>query len=296
MDCWYRACNEFDTNFNSGAFRIDCCYCVLDESADIDLERCATQLTLYYRMANVVRNECCSNARDRFLTYDAFVEDSPPADTELCRGGPLFNSPETVSDRQLGPGASLDREEYLLPQYTFECSGCIENFTILVSAPETPVIQEGNVTVKLWSSIRSSLQGSSTFYRLNGSTSFVASPQVDPPAGRGSTGRWLVTFGLPSSKPLCFVEGHTLGFSLKEHPIASLTDIGTALTVLDFSTENKTQNVMVPYVDDDCELNGLFEARSSSKVNQLPWIAVGAGKLYHMHALSFSLPPPPPPI
>lgn len=231
-----------------------------------------------YRNITYVFDGCCPAARKTYLMHlmnDSFADNQPPASTKICPGGYLWNNPENASNHNLSFEAVRDRE-YLIPQYTFDCSGCIENVSVLVNTTEVSTAQDASVTIYLWSVVWGNSLNTThnVIYKRNGSISLIASHVMQRP---NTTNMWLVTFSIPRNDTLCFSEGQVLG----------IRDTSNAMLVTVQDLSSKTQ--IVNTRDDDvrgipCELNEIFEADATEGHTYRPWVAVETGiYLYFPH-------------
>ena len=187
-----------DTSFSS-----DCCDCI-DMQGDC--------------IANAVSvspsSDCCSIAETNLLSVFSLESEE---ESTACTDSHVFNSPGQLNDA-LHTANTLQPGAYIIPSFTFDCSGCIKEvlvrgLTLPGFIPETDTITIG---LQIWSHFDPPESGNDLLNDLHKMIHNVSiSSTLITPENIVSM-LYTITFALSENNQICFNDGEELGLTVDE--------------------------------------------------------------------------------
>ena len=245
-----------DTSFSS-----DCCDCI-----DMQGECIANAVSVS------PSSDCCSIAETNLLSV--FTLDSGEQ-SAACTDSHVFNSPEQLrvavdTANTLQPGA------YIIPSFTFDCSGCIKEVLVrgLITLPgfiaETDIITIG---LQIWSHFDPPSDQNDLHKMIHN----VSISNTDIEADNLLPELFTITFNLSESNQICFNDGEVLGLTVDESEgLNILLENRDNQRVYDVSSSS---SATCSNLDDLVILTP--ETQSYSGV---PLVAINISKWFHDHA------------
>ena len=194
-------------------------------------------------------NSCCGYVLNASLESYQLVT----SENAQCTSETIFKEDLTGSTM---PSTLQKDVEYIVPSFTFDCTGCIERVEMLSTSSG---ITSETVNIHLWR--RYQRDNSDDLYERRRTATIMAIPDVDP-----ADDLIKITLSLSNDQMVCFESGDVLGLSL---PFGSSLDI-----VL--GSEDSVYRVDPTNTCD--ELEDLFEPSDGNRYGGAPEIAVVIGK------------------
>ena len=200
LECWRDACASESPEDIDGNFQTDCCNCVENQDDCIK---------------TVHSEECCTTAESNLLTVFS-INDEP---SEVCDSSNPY--PFTHSDDLHPVGGtvhSLSPGTYILPNITFNCSGCIEE--VQVQGQVQDYMDNSSITVTINLLIWSRLElddddndGDEAIFKVKRNFSITTSDIEPEEIARYQQ---TITLTLPEDNLLCFERNEELGLYFEE--------------------------------------------------------------------------------
>ena len=213
--------------------------------------QCQSDLTMKYRSD---LDQCCSIAKEDFLTPFQLVSSE---NVQCSISHSVFNNPDNFTMGNLS--LSTSNIEYIIPSFTFNCSGCIEKIEILTQNDGAAFAERETLDIKLWNTFLNSRDGAE-LYEERGKFTIEAMPETT------AVSNDFVRVSLSAFGPVCFQAGDVFGFSLP--PTSNIQMIVAAQGVGEAYSVDSDRP---PYCE---ELNSLFEPVPGSEVDGNPQIAL----------------------
>ena len=245
-----------DTSFSS-----DCCDCI-----DMQGECIANAVSVS------PSSDCCSIAETNLLSV--FTLESGE-ESDACTDSHVFNSPGQLKDavdtaNTLQPGA------YIIPSFTFECSGCIKEvlvkglITLPGFIPENDIITIG---LQIWSHFDPPSDQNDLHRMIHN----VSTSRTDIKTDSIAAGLYTITFNLLESNQICFNDGEVFGLTVDgSEGLKILLENRDNQRIYDVSSSS---SATCSNLDDLVILTP--ETQSYSGV---PLVAVNIGKWFHDYA------------
>ena len=243
-----------DTSFSS-----DCCDC-------IDMQgECITNA-----VSVSGSSDCCSIAETNLLSVFTLESGEESA---ACTDSHVFNSPGQLNDA-LDTANTLQPGAYIVPSFTFDCSGCIKEvlvrglITLPLFIPETDIITIG---LQIWSHFDPPSDKNDLHRMIRN----ISISRTDIEDDNLVSGLYTITFAMSESNQICFNDGEELGLTVDES-VEILLENRDNQRVYDVSSSS---SATCSNLDDLVILTP--ETQSYSGV---PLVAVHIGKWFHDYA------------
>ena len=247
-----------DTSFSS-----DCCDCI-----DVQGE-CITNA-----VSVSGSSDCCSIAETNLLSVFSLESGR---ESDACTDSHVFNSPGQLNNA-LDTANTLQPGAYIVPSFTFACSGCIKEVLVrgLITSPlfipETDIITIG---LQIWSHFDPPESENDLLNDLHRMIHNVSiSSTLTTPESLVS-GLYTITFALSESNQVCFNDGEELGLTVDES-VEILLENRDNQRVYDVSSSS---SATCSNLD-----NLVILTPETQSYSGVPLVAVRIGKWFHDYA------------
>ena len=205
LECWREVCTSSDFTVND-SFASDCCNCVEGSGSAC--------LIAIHNARNSA--DCCSIARDSIIS-----QLSP----QSCPEYPFMN-PDDLTPISPSELRNLSAGEYLVPDFQFQCKGCVEKILVQALIPgyvyddDNPDPITITMNFMVWTPLVDDQSEEDSLYSLRCNvTKMVTEVDIFPAPARRD--QFIFNFSLHENK-LCFSENETFGLSFGGTPVVQL--------------------------------------------------------------------------
>ena len=193
------------------SFTSDCCNCVEGSGSAC--------LIAIHNASN--SEDCCSTARDSIIS-----QLSPQSETnDVCPEYPFMN-PDDLTPISLSELRNLSAGEYLVPDFQFQCRGCVEKTLVQALIPgyvyddDNPDPITVTMNFMIWTPLVDDQSEEDSLYSLRYNvTKMVTEVNIFPAPARRD--QFTLNFSLHGNE-LCFSENEVFGLSFGGTPVVQL--------------------------------------------------------------------------